>query len=146
MTNKHDQSYKDGVIHGVCIALISLVGIAVIYNIPRNYDYSINGVFDGPDFELSLTEGMLMGNYRITGMIGNYGALSIRETLPSKEACLQNVDIRREAGSLLYSGVNEGILRIIKKADLDKCIVRINQYLTKVYGNQVDNRDTYRKQ
>ena len=127
----------------ISIIVIFVVVLGIFAFVP-NYKYTVNGAFSGADFDLSLEEGMKMGNYTSTDLDGDYGPLSISGILPYQKACLSKVDIQREDGVLSYGGISEESMAHRKKSEIDQCIIKISQYFDNKYGDKVVNYNTFK--
>ena len=121
-----------------------LVGIAllVIFSLP-SYDHSVSGDYHGPDFEISLSVGLKMGNYYRTDMEGYYGDLSISEPLPYYEACFSRASIKRDNGSLEYGDIQESAMAFLGKIEADKCTKNILRYLDEEFAPKLATLESF---
>lgn len=117
--------------------------LLAFYIISPNYKNSVNGIFIGADFELSMKRGMKMGNYFLTELDGEYGPLSINATLPHKKACIYKGSIKRVSGTLSYGELLEGPMARMGKAEMDQCIIMITKYFDAKYSAMALNYNSF---
>lgn len=127
----------------ILIFLIMLALFSGYFLLGTSYEFSISGKSKGPDFELNLREGLRRVNYTATDIQGEYGVLSIDESLPPEQACISNADIIRVGGIVKYGGVSNVAKRHFSRTELDKCVLRIVSYLDRRYIPMNSNKLTY---
>lgn len=129
------------IIANIIIVVAISIGLHLLFR--TSYDFSIHGEYSGPKFDLSISKGLLVSNYRLTDITGNYGLLSISDTLPSSQACISTADIVRIDGVVKYGGISSATKHNFSRSELDECVLRIVSYLDKKYIPMNENMKTY---
>lgn len=124
-------------------AILAFLALLVFYVLTPNYKHSIDGVFSGFDFELSMKRGTEMGNYYLTELEGGYGPISISDTLPPQNACIYKGSIKRVSGIITYGEIRDESMARMGKKEMDQCIIMISKYFDDRYSSQAINYNSF---